>query len=197
MSDHRVIKRYANRKLYDTQHSRYVTLEQISQMVREGDDVKIIDNKSQEDLTSVTLAQIIFEEEKKKRSFLSLQTMRNLIQNGGESINAFVHEAKERVTNILPHEEKDADPNSEVKVEDADTYAGRVTPLGEMKEWLDQSKRTVDEWQNKIESNIRNAVGQITPIPGAAKQIAELRERLRDLEAKLGRSANKDEERKS
>lgn len=197
MSDHRVIKRYANRKLYDTQHSRYVTLEQISQMVREGDDVKIIDNKSQEDLTSVTLAQIIFEEEKKKRSFLSLQTMRNLIQNGGESINAFVHEAKERVTNILPHEEKDADPNSEVKVEDADTYAGRVTPLGEMKEWLDQSKRTVDEWQNKIESNIRNAVGQITPIPGAAKQIAELRERLRDLEAKLGRSANKDGERKS
>ena len=62
MSESRVIKRYANRKLYDTQHSRYVTLEQIAEMVREGEDVRIIDNTSKEDLTSVTLAQIILEE---------------------------------------------------------------------------------------------------------------------------------------
>ena len=67
MSDARVIKRYANRKLYDTQHSCYVTLEQIAQMIRDGEDVRIIDNNSKEDLTSVTLAQIIFEEEKKRR----------------------------------------------------------------------------------------------------------------------------------
>ena len=72
MADVRVIKRYANRKLYDTQHSRYVTLEQISDMIREGDDVQIIDNKTKEDLTSVTLAQIIFEEEKKQKSWVKI-----------------------------------------------------------------------------------------------------------------------------
>ena len=107
MNEVRIIKRYANRKLYDTQHSRYVTLDQISEMIRNGDDVKIIDNKTKEDLTSVTLAQIIFEEEKKQRSFLPLQAMRNIIQNGGESFAQFVTEAQRRVTSILPRRKDD------------------------------------------------------------------------------------------
>src|SRR6266568_7044244 len=98
MPDPRIIKRYANRKLYDTQHSRYVTLDQISEMIRGGDDVKIVDNKTKEDLTTVTLAQIIFEEEKKQRSFLPLAAMRNIIQSGGE----WFAEAQRRVQSILP-----------------------------------------------------------------------------------------------
>ena len=74
----RLIKRYANRKLYDTLDSRYVTLQQIAEFVRAGDDVQIVDNKTKDDLTSVTLAQIIYEEEKnstapKKRSVRSLK----------------------------------------------------------------------------------------------------------------------------
>ncbi len=101
MSDARIIKRYANRKLYDTQHSRYVTLDQISEMIRTGDEVKIIDNKSKEDLTSVTLAQIIFEEEKKQKSFLPLQAMRNIIQTGGDSIQHLVTEAQKRVSDAF------------------------------------------------------------------------------------------------
>ena len=95
MTEERIIKRYANRKLYDTQHSRYVTLEQISEMIRAGDDVKIIDNKTKEDLTSVTLAQIIFEEQKKKTHVLPLSTFRQIIQNGGETIKDFVEKAVE------------------------------------------------------------------------------------------------------
>ena len=79
MPETRIIKRYANRKLYDTEHSRYVTLDQISEMIRNGDDVKIVDNKTKEDLTSVTLAQIIFEEEKKTPR-LSLSGLREIIQ---------------------------------------------------------------------------------------------------------------------
>jgi polyhydroxyalkanoate synthesis repressor PhaR len=108
MSETRVIKRYANRKLYDTQHSRYVTLDQIAEMIRGGDDVKIVDNKSKEDLTSVTLAQIIFEEEKRQKSFLPLQAMRNIIQSGGESITQLVHQAKGRVTQMLGQKREDA-----------------------------------------------------------------------------------------
>jgi len=60
----RVIKRYANRKLYDTRESCYVTLPQIAEFVRAGEDVQIIDNRTKENLTSVTLAQIIYESEK-------------------------------------------------------------------------------------------------------------------------------------
>jgi polyhydroxyalkanoate synthesis repressor PhaR len=60
----RVIKRYANRKLYDTRDSRYVTLDRIAELVRGGEEVKVIDNGSKADLTKVTLAQIIYEEQK-------------------------------------------------------------------------------------------------------------------------------------
>lgn len=107
MSEARIIKRYANRKLYDTQHSRYVTLDQIAEMIRGGDDVKIVDNKTKEDLTSVTLAQIIFEEEKRQKSFLPLQAMRNIIQSGGESISQLVNQAKGRVSQMLPRKKDD------------------------------------------------------------------------------------------
>ena len=108
----RIIKRYSNRKLYDTEHSRYVTLDQISEMIRAGDDVKIVDNKTKEDLTSITLAQIIFEEEKKQKSFLPLQAMRNIIQSGGESISHLVTSAQKKVTHILKRDDGDpaADP---------------------------------------------------------------------------------------
>ena len=87
----KVIKRYTNRKLYDTEESRYVTLDEIAQMIKGGAEVKIIDNRSKEDLTSVTLAQIIFEEEK-KRSQMPLGALREIIRHGGESLASFYQE---------------------------------------------------------------------------------------------------------
>jgi polyhydroxyalkanoate synthesis repressor PhaR len=79
----RVIKRYANRKLYDTQDSRYVTLDRIAELVRNGEDVKVLDNKSQKDLTKVTLAQIIYEEQKSGNATAwSVQNLRGFIQQG-------------------------------------------------------------------------------------------------------------------
>ena len=125
MSETRVIKRYANRKLYDTQHSRYVTLDQIADMIRGGDDVKIVDNKSKEDLTSVTLAQIIFEEEKRQKSFLPLQAMRNIIQSGGESITHLVSQAKGRVNQMLGKKD-DAEGGEEAGGEEAAAVAEMV-----------------------------------------------------------------------
>ena len=75
----KVIKRYTNRKLYDTVESRYVTLDEIGEMIKQGLEVKIIDNRTKEDLTSVTLAQIIFEEEKKKNR-MPLSVLREIIR---------------------------------------------------------------------------------------------------------------------
>ena len=59
-----VIKRYSNRKLYDTQESRYVTLEEIEEMIRAGREISVVDAASGEDLTSVTLTRIILENER-------------------------------------------------------------------------------------------------------------------------------------
>src|SRR5512146_26343 len=155
----RIIKRYANRKLYDTEHSRYVTLDQISEMIRNGDDVKIVDNKTKEDLTTVTLAQIIFEEEKKQRSFLPLGAMRNIIQSGGE----WFAEAQRRVQSILPGKKKedgtDADPPP-VVVEDepGDEAAQQKKRLAALREWVEHSKSRLDDWQKQVDSKVRGAL---------------------------------------
>ena len=79
----RVIKRYANRKLYDTRDSKYVTLDRIAELVRNGEEVKVLDNRSQRDMTKVTLAQIIYEEQKSGNATAwSVQSLRDFIQQG-------------------------------------------------------------------------------------------------------------------
>ena len=87
----RTIRRYQNRKLYDTHASRYVTLEDIAVMIKQGVDIVVIDNKTKKDLTSLTLTQIIFEEEKKDQSILPLSALKRIIQSGSESIQEIVN----------------------------------------------------------------------------------------------------------
>jgi polyhydroxyalkanoate synthesis repressor PhaR len=77
-----VIKRYSNRKLYDTQESRYVTLEEIEEMIRAGREITVVDAATGEDLTSVTLTQIILENERARRTSLPAAFLHQLIQYG-------------------------------------------------------------------------------------------------------------------
>ena len=63
MSEVRIIKRYQNRKLYDTHQSCYVTLEEIAQIIREGHEIQVIDNKTKNDITYMTQIQLLFHQE--------------------------------------------------------------------------------------------------------------------------------------
>jgi polyhydroxyalkanoate synthesis repressor PhaR len=83
-----VIKRYPNRKLYDTEAKRYITLEGIAELIRQGKEVEVIDNTNGEDLTAVTLTQVIFEEEKKRSSLLPHTLLAGLIQASGDRLSA-------------------------------------------------------------------------------------------------------------
>lgn len=86
----KIIKRYQNRKLYDTQQSCYVTLDDIAKMIRASEDVMVIDNKSKNDITAATLTQIIFESEKKVAQYAPLFTLREIIQTGNGSISNYL-----------------------------------------------------------------------------------------------------------
>lgn len=190
MSEQRIIKRYTNRKLYDTQDSQYVTLEQISEMIKTGDDVVILDNKSKEDLTSVTLAQIIFEEEKKKNSFLPLQAMKNIIQSRGESITQWMNQAQKKVQDILP--KKEGEEESQVEVSSGEPapdeepgQVGQKSSALELKDWIANSQKAIEEWQHKVDHRIRNVVEGITPFAGLHKDVKILSERVGELEEKL------------
>jgi polyhydroxyalkanoate synthesis repressor PhaR len=85
-----IIKKYANRRLYNTSTSAYVTLEDLSQMVHEGVDFAVKDAKSGDDITRTVLGQIIFEQESHGESLLPVQFLRQLIRFYGDSMKTFL-----------------------------------------------------------------------------------------------------------
>jgi polyhydroxyalkanoate synthesis repressor PhaR len=83
-----VIKRYPNRKLYDTEAKGYITLEQIARLIRAGQEIQVIDNVTGEDLTAVVLTQIILEQEKKQSGFIPSAILAGLVQSGGRTLHS-------------------------------------------------------------------------------------------------------------
>jgi polyhydroxyalkanoate synthesis repressor PhaR len=88
--DRVVIKKYANRRLYNTASSSYVTLEHLSEMVKKGVDFVVYDAKTNEEITRSVLTQIIFEEESRGQNLLPIQFLRQLIRFYGDSMQALV-----------------------------------------------------------------------------------------------------------
>jgi polyhydroxyalkanoate synthesis repressor PhaR len=86
-----VIKRYPNRKLYNTELKQYITLDELADLIRLGDEIRVIDHASGEDLTTSTLAQIIFEQAKKQTGFVPLGILSSLIKTGGDRLTAIEH----------------------------------------------------------------------------------------------------------
>lgn len=85
-----VIKKYANRRLYNTKSSSYVTLEHLSEMVKQGVDFVVYDAKTNDDITRTVLTQIIFEEESRGENLLPIQFLRQLIGFYGNSMQGFL-----------------------------------------------------------------------------------------------------------
>jgi polyhydroxyalkanoate synthesis repressor PhaR len=82
------IKRYPNRKLYNTETKQYITLEELADLIREGEEIHVIDHASGDDLTALTMTQVLFEQVKKQAGFLPRTLLAGLIQAGGEQISS-------------------------------------------------------------------------------------------------------------
>ncbi len=177
----KLIKRYGNRKLYDTQQSRYVTLDEISQMVRKGEDIRVIDNRTQEDMTAVTLTQIMLEEQKNKNNILPLSLCKNLIQEGGDCLSDLLHKGRESLNTM--------------RVE-AEEHIGRLIEKGHdhkmegahlLKDWFNNPQKTLDLIQKKIDDRIRFFFYHLTGLDELEKQLQKLEGQLGHLEEKLSR----------
>jgi polyhydroxyalkanoate synthesis repressor PhaR len=174
----RVIKRYANRKLYDTRESRYVTLPQIAELVRLGEDVQIIDNRTKENLTSVTLAQIIYESEKsaEESSRHGVKTLREMIQAGGERLMASLREGP--VSRLMPRGEIIPDLR-ELREE---LRALRENP----KLMIAPAIEALEELQRKADERVRSVVASaLTPLKELATELQRLQAKIEELEARL------------
>lgn len=112
------IKRYPNRKLYNTEAKRYVTLDDITEMIREGDDITVIDHESGDDLTTLTLTQIILEQEKKKTGFLPRSLLTSLIRTGGDTVEQVVRSLQSAVSASEDSEQMNDESSEEVDREE-------------------------------------------------------------------------------
>jgi polyhydroxyalkanoate synthesis repressor PhaR len=163
----KVIKRYTNRKLYDTVESRYVTLDEIAAMIRAGAEVKVIDNRTREDLTSITLAQIIFEQEKKS-SQTSLATLLGLIRQGGDIAQQLVGgtgaELRERLQGL---------------------FARGRGPSGRARDLLAVSREAIAAIQHRVDERVRTAFDGVSHVGEVRKQLDDVATRLAELERRL------------
>jgi len=188
LSMRRVVKRYANRKLYDTTSSRYVALDDVASFVRRGDEVEVTDNESGEDLTAVTLAQIILEDERKKKSFLSLPVLQDLVRYGGDALaeatrsgivafGEMRERAEKRVSELVP----DGKPGAAL-----------------IDDMLETSRRRIEDLQRRVDEGLKQSVSRLREVPGIGPEVERLESGLREIESRLRSlvaSANRDESR--
>jgi polyhydroxyalkanoate synthesis repressor PhaR len=169
----RLVKRYSNRKLYDTSESRYVTLDEIARWVKGGEDVKILENESGEDLTAVTFAQIILEEERRKSGLLSLRVMRELIQHGESALHNLAASVESGIEAIRPAAEA---ARSRVQERVQESVQG-LTSIGDR---LTEIQRNFDEL-------VRRQVERVTSNPTLQRELQRVERTARMLEARIAR----------
>lgn len=182
----RIIKRYQNRKLYDTTHSCYVTLDDICQMIKKGEDVSIIDNKTREDLTTVTLTQIILEEEKSKKNILPLSALKNIIQSGGEQIAHFFQKSIQSVSAISTVKDEAEKVAEKVidKIKDEIEDGGAF-----VRDYLSKTHQSIDDFSKKLEDKLKS-LGQLSNFPALRSNLRSLRKKVAELERKIGKFEN-------
>ena len=186
----RTIKRYSNRKLYDTRQSRYVTLLQIAEMVRAGEDVQIIDNASKEDKTDVTLALIISEELKARPRAIPLATLKALIRHRGGKLLTQLRESP--IGRLMPRDENSSgdtpgsgvDPVLAVEMTSIDAPV-TAEEAQVNKEQHGALRRTIEQWQHTIDERIRAVVPHYAAIQELQGEVQQLSRRLEELEKRL------------
>jgi polyhydroxyalkanoate synthesis repressor PhaR len=195
----RLIKRYANRKLYDTRESRYVTLQHIADFVRSGEDVQIIDNKTKDDVTSVTLAQIIYEEEKSgDGDGRSVRSLRDFIQDGR---NRLLHSFFEGpMGKLVPRPEVrpvEAAPVEPVPAEEKPAESSKANGAADVtrdafKSLVNAPKEAFDELQRLADDGVRALLGgAITHVQQLQAEVRRLQGRSEELETRLGQLAKR------
>lgn len=198
----RLIKRYGNRKLYDTKASRYVTLDSIAEMVRAEEDLRVIDNDSGEDLTALTFAQIIYEEAKRNNVPQPAPVLRWIIQQGGQTLQDIVsqvgrgREALESVRELAEERMHDVRELAEERMHDvrelvlselpAKVPAADLNPLRLFNELLEMPQRQLEQMQQRVDTQVRTSIERLTHNPTFRAELQRVEDSLRALERQLG-----------
>jgi polyhydroxyalkanoate synthesis repressor PhaR len=190
-----IIKKYANRRLYNTAASSYVTLDHLSEMVREGTDFVVLDAKTGDDITRSVLTQIIFEQESKGQNLLPVQFLRRLIRFYGDQMQGF----------LPPYLEMSMESFSKAQEkmrENMSRAFGATTPMAAFEE---QAQRNMALFQQALSMWTPFAGGATgTPFPGMPMpkapspadesddaQVTELRRQMEAMQKQLDAMAKR------
>jgi polyhydroxyalkanoate synthesis repressor PhaR len=176
--ERRIIKRYSNRKLYDTRGSSYVTLLQIAEMIRDGEDVQIIDNATKDDKTDVTLALIISEELRNKPRAIPIPTLKALIRHGGGRILTQLREGP--IGKLIPPGKEPGEGlgSSPPPREEDDMSQGKESK---------GLRATFEQWQSAIDERIRAVLPNFAAFRELQVEVKRLADRLDELENRAKR----------
>jgi polyhydroxyalkanoate synthesis repressor PhaR len=184
------IKKYANRRLYNTGTSTYVTLEDLASMVKEGEDFLVYDAKTGDDITRSVLAQIIFEQENKAgQNLLPTTFLRQLIRFYGDSMQMVVPKYLEQSIATLTQEQE------KFRKQIANTLSG--TPFAPLEEQVRRNMELFQQTFSMFKPFAAPRSSETEPDTGGETpkndNIDELRQQMKDMQERLERMSKKDE----
>ncbi len=165
----RLIKRYSNRKLYDSRESRYVTLLEIAEFIRSGEDVQVIDNATKEDKTDVTLALIISEELRARPKGIPLSALKDVIREQGARLLNQLRDGP--IGKLMPRDDLEEG-----------AVAGDATEAVARGLWA-----TLEQWQQAVDERIRTLAPSSSSLGRVEQQLSAVMIRLESLEERLRR----------
>jgi polyhydroxyalkanoate synthesis repressor PhaR len=141
----RLIKRYGSRKLYDTEESRYISLEEIAAWVREGQEIRVVDNETSEDVTAQTLTQVILDEGRRGTSFPPKEVLHDLIRRGEKLVTSGVGQIQNGMDRLIQ------------------AGVDRLGPIREIREETGVLRRRLEELEASLEKLEGAAPAQSAP----------------------------------
>lgn len=176
--DERLIKKYPNRRLYDTQTSTYITLADVKQLVLDNEAFKVVDAKSTEDLTRSILLQIILEEESGSLPMFSSVMLSQIIRFYGHALQGMMGTYLEKniqtfieIQNKLADQSKGIYEGATVNPDMWSQFMNMQAPMmqGMMTNYIEQSKNLFVQMQEKMQDQAKNMFSNF-PFPGAPQQ---------------------------
>jgi polyhydroxyalkanoate synthesis repressor PhaR len=134
----KLIKKYKNRRIYDTDKSKYITFDDIKQYIHDDVDFKVIDSSTEKDITSATLLQVIVEQETHQSEFLSNQILKQMIKMADSPMHGLMTKAFEQTFDFINNQSQGADYLENYK-KMTDTWTNQMQSL--MSEWFDDKSK--------------------------------------------------------
>jgi polyhydroxyalkanoate synthesis repressor PhaR len=149
----RVIKRYESRKLYDTEESRYISLDDVAGWVRDDQDIQVIDNSTSDDVTAQILTQIIHEEGKRGTTFLPTDLLHDLVRGGERIVSSGVERVQGRVDQLVRNSVDRLGPVRRAREE-----------MSQLREQLTELEHTLETLETETEAQVESE-GKAPPRP--------------------------------